>query len=83
VLFAVAAVRARELDLVGKRLVLVVAHLERRFAWGTLAAEVAVVVGRDRDRHLEAVLGVADVADAIGLGQVLPVAHEVQSSTRP
>jgi RecJ-like exonuclease len=62
---------------------IVVAHLERRFACGTLAAEVAVLVGRDRDRHLEAVLGVADVADALGLGQVLQVAHEVQSSTRP
>jgi hypothetical protein len=71
----VATVRAGQLDLLGERLIFVVAHLERRLTRRTFAPEVALVVGRDRDQRLEPIVGVSDVSDTLGLRQVLPGAH--------
>ncbi|MBA2638325.1 MAG: hypothetical protein H0U79_08945 [Solirubrobacterales bacterium] len=72
VLFQMPAIRAGQFEFVGKRLVLGVAHLERRLARRAFAAEEALLVERDGDRSLETVLGRLDVSDALRLGQMLP-----------
>ena len=57
------------------------AHLERRLARRALAAEEAVLVERNGDRRLEAVLGRLDVSDAVRLGQTLPAHGWSQAPT--